>query len=59
MRDGPATSASDGHVDGLRGHDGAGGETVEVLALDGAVDDGDVGVAGGAADRAGDVGVER
>ena len=39
-------------------HDGAGGEAVEVLALDGPVDDGDVGGAGGAADGAGDVRVD-
>ena len=46
------------HVDGLRGHDGAGGEAVEALALDGPVDDGDVGGPGGAADGAGQMCVD-
>ena len=45
-------------VDGLRGHVGAGVEAVEALAFDRAVDDGEVGVAGGAADGAGEVRVD-
>ena len=59
MRDGPATKRERGHVDGARRHGGVRGQRIEMLALDGAFHDGDVGAAERIAEGPVDVCVQR